>query len=115
MAFRAGLCLSMCVKCASSTSVAETCPARMAVANCIVLEKSISFMIAPACVFESIGLLLLTGCSLLFLAILITIAQTFSISKLLIFPFWNKKRPFHQTIERDCRAVFRNYFFHKFF
>src|SRR5439155_2668461 len=49
MAFRAGLCLSICAKCASSTSVAETWPARMAAANCVVLEKTISIMIAPAC------------------------------------------------------------------
>src|SRR4029077_5045909 len=46
-AFRAGLCLSICAKCACSTSVAETWPARMAAANCVVLEKTISLMIAP--------------------------------------------------------------------
>src|SRR6266487_1124955 len=47
MAFRAGLWVSICAKCASSTSVAETWPARMAAANCVVLEKTISIVIAP--------------------------------------------------------------------
>ena len=48
-AFKVGLCASICAKCAFSTSVAETWPARMAAANCVVLEKTISIMIAPAC------------------------------------------------------------------
>src|SRR2546423_6214578 len=47
MAFRAALCVSICAKCASSTSVAETWPVRMAAANCVVLEKTMSIVIAP--------------------------------------------------------------------
>src|SRR6266568_9465499 len=47
MAFRAGLCVAICAKCASSTSVAETWPVRMAAANCVVLEKTMSIVIAP--------------------------------------------------------------------
>src|SRR4051812_12333160 len=66
MAFRAGLYVSICARCASSTSVAERWPARMAAANCVVLEKTISFMIAPAYVCESSGLLLLVGFSPVF-------------------------------------------------
>src|SRR6266851_4539098 len=44
-AFRVGLCVAICTRCASSTSEAETWPARMAAANCVVLQKTLSIMI----------------------------------------------------------------------
>src|SRR5437588_6139180 len=48
-AFRAALCVSIRARCAFSTSAAETSPSRTAAANWVVLEKTVSILIAPAC------------------------------------------------------------------